>query len=216
MSRKVLLMLSGLAACGDGGSSPGAVTIDGLTPALAELFCAQMSRCCSPDDFPNAEAAAVFSSPACASMGMVQEYLEDEFNLVRLKQSVREGRAVLDGALARACLDGLQRLSCPNWSSAAGGQQAALPDPCRQMIRGSQPVGAACQGNFEHECQSGSCGGDLSLTCVPAPSEGQACPSRCEDVFDCSARCADGLRCSSDDVCARNPAPAPVGMCDGR
>jgi hypothetical protein len=209
-------MLSGLAACGDGGSSSGAVTLDGLMPAFAEVFCAQMSRCCSPDDFPNPDAAAVFAGPECASAPEVRVFLNDEFNLLRLSQSVREGRAVLDGRLARACLDGLQRLSCPNWSAAAGGQQAALPDPCRQMIQGTQPVGAACRGNFEHECQSGSCGGGASLTCVPAPTEGQACPSRCEDVFDCSARCADGLRCSSADLCARNPAPAPVGMCDGR
>jgi hypothetical protein len=208
-------MVIGLGACGGGSSSPAAVTIDGLTPAFAEVFCAQMSRCCSPDDFPNAEAAAVFAGRECASAVEVRVHLEDQFNLARLQQSVRGGLAVLDGALARACLDSLGRLSCPNWSAATAGQQAALPDACRQMIQGTRPVGGACMGNFEHECASGSCGGGPAMTCVPAPTEGQACPSRCEDVFDCSARCASGLRCGADDVCARNPAPSLNTTCDG-
>jgi hypothetical protein len=201
-------MVCGLAACNDG-----ALTIDGLMPAFVEVFCAQMSRCCAPEDFPDPDAAAVFAGPECASAPEIRIHLEDQFHLARLQQSVRQGRAVLDGALARACVDGLGRLSCPNWAAARTGQQAAIPDACRRMIQGTRPVGASCQGNFEHECQSGSCG-DLNQ-CVAAPTEGQACPSRCEDVFDCSARCAGELRCASNDVCARNPAPSPISSCDG-
>jgi len=212
VNRKVLLMVGALAV-GCDGDSGSAVTVEGLTPAIARSFCAQMRRCCAPDDLPSAAWIQLLEDPACATLPTVHTLLDEEFNLARLKQSVQSGLAVLDGAQARACVDALGRLSCPNWAAAAAGQQAAIPDACRLMVEGIRPVGASCQVNFEHECQSGSCS-DL-FQCVAAPTEGQGCPSRCEDVFDCRTRCAGETRCASNDVCARNPAPSPVGSCDG-
>jgi hypothetical protein len=203
-----------LAIACDGGSSP-SLTVDELVPAFAQLFCAQMARCCSPSDYPSTAIAALITSPACAGSTVIRDGVADDFNLSRWQDSVRGGRAVLDEAQAKACVDALGKLSCPHWMAAAIGQQAAVPDACRRMIRGTQPLGAACRLNFEHECETGSCAGDVLSVCVPQPTEGQACPSRCEDVFDCRARCAGELRCSSADVCSRNPAPALSSACDG-
>jgi hypothetical protein len=206
-------MVGALTVGCDGDSGPAPVTAEGLTPAIAQAFCEQMRRCCAPADFPSPEWLQMFEDPACPATATVHALLDEEFNLARVRQSVQSGRATLDGAQARACADALGRLSCPNWAAAMAGQQAAIPDACRRMIRGTRPVGAPCQVNLEHECQSGSCS-DL-FQCMAAPTEGQGCPSRCEDVFDCRTRCAGELRCSSTDVCARNPAPSPVSSCDG-
>jgi hypothetical protein len=216
VKQEPVLMLALLAACDGGGSASRPVSVETLTTEFAAVFCAQMQRCCTSSDFTSApEAWAAFMSSQCPTMPQVQEFLDDEFNLARLKQSVQRARAALDGALARQCLDQLRGLDCPVWSAAVNGQQAAMPDVCRSMIQGTLPVGAACELNFEHECQTGSCSGLAAQTCAPAPTEGQACPSRCEDVFDCRARCAAGLRCRADDVCARNPAPSLNSTCDG-
>ena len=83
----------------------------------------------------------MFTSPVCASMAEIRGELTDQFNLARLELSVAAGRAVFDGTLAGACLDGLRRLSCPNWAAAGVGQQAAVPDACRRMIQGTRPRG---------------------------------------------------------------------------
>jgi hypothetical protein len=211
----ILLML--LAGCADGPST-GPVAIETLTTEMAGAFCEQMRRCCSEAERSSLPAAfaAVLQSKDCAGEATLQGLLDQEFNLARLKQSVMTGRSLFDPALARTCIDHLKGLSCPDWTGAMNGQAAALGAACLNMLKGTRANGESCEGNFAHECVSGTCGfvGNAG-TCGPAPGAGDRCDGACEDVFDCGERCAGDLLCSPEDVCAANPAPRAIGFCRG-
>jgi hypothetical protein len=230
-ARPVLLAAAALALAGcsesAGPSSPGVdaataapITVAALNAEMAGAFCQQMQRCCNAEDLGALAPAlrtAIEGGAACATAARVTGFLDNEFSLAQLRQSVEAGRARFDPQQAGACVAHLRGLGCPAWSAALKGQGAALGLACQRMVRGNAADGTACTLNFEHECASGTCAGAAgATTCGPAPGAGQACSARCQGVFDCADRCADPLLCSPDGTCAANPAPRPVPpQCDG-
>jgi hypothetical protein len=205
-------------AASDGGGTASPVAITALTTEIAGVFCAQMRRCCSAADL-GALAPALQTAIAgadCPTAVRVVAYLNEQFNLGRLRQSVEMGRATFDPQQAGACVAHLRGLSCPVWTAVRAGQPAALGLACQNMVRGTAADGTACVVHFEHECQSGSCTGTgATALCGPAPRAGQACAALCTGVFDCTNRCTDQLLCSPDGMCATSPAPRPTPQCDG-
>lgn len=209
MKLAACLVLVALAGCeGNATREPG-LTPPGLTREIARVYCGQVTRCCSAEDKLRLSEGLrqAMAAGTCPSFDPLLEYLDDELNLGRVKSAVEAGRARYDADLGRACVRALEGLSCEHWSATLAGAQAALPAPCRDMVRGTLPLGAACELNREFECESASCGGALDGTagdakvCVSAPGPGQICPARCEDVLDCSARCREGV-CTVEGVCA--------------
>jgi hypothetical protein len=149
---------------------------------------------------------------SCATNQPLIDYLDDEFNLERVKASVAAGLAVYDPALGRACLDALAAAPCATWNAVVAGAESPQPASCRKMLRGTRAIGAICDLNREFECDSRSCGSDgiAAATCRPAPVAGERCPGRCEDVFDCASRCAGDLVCGFDDDRCAAAAPVPT------
>jgi hypothetical protein len=211
----VLALLS--ATCGDQGAGP--IPIERLTTEMAGVLCQQMSRCCTamdraqlPPDF-----VTILQSKDCARDPTLLGFLDQEFNLARLRQSVQQGRSDYEPADGRRCIDHLGRLSCAAWSGVMNGQPAALGQACVGMVKGTRADGQTCEGNFSHECLSGTCRftGGGSAICGAAPAAGETCEGSCEDVFDCGDRCAGALVCSPDGTCAADPPPRPTTACQG-
>ena len=210
-------MVALLAGCEDGPRT-GPVPIGALTAEVAGAFCEQMRRCCSEAERTALPAAfvAVLQSEDCARDPTLLGFLDQEFNLGRLKQSVDSGGSLYDSRLARSCIDHLKGLSCPDWTGAMNGQPAALGAACLNMLKGTRADGETCEGNFSHECVSGTCRfAGSTAACGAAPGAGERCDGACEDVFDCGDRCAGDLLCSPENVCAANPPARAVGICRG-
>jgi hypothetical protein len=214
--RSPAILLLMLVACDDGS---GPVPVERLTAEMAGALCQQMGRCCTDMDRARLPPAfvAVLQSKDCAQDATLFEFLDDEFNLARLRESVLRGRSRYDPADGRRCIDHLKGLACPDWTGVMNGQAAALGPVCVGMVKGTRPDGHPCEGNLAHECTSGTCRFAAgAFTCGPAPAEGESCEGQCEDVFDCSNRCAAPLLCSPDNSCTTNPPPRPTTACLGR
>jgi hypothetical protein len=204
-----LAMVIGTVACGgdDGGSGVG---IDQLAGRLAEVQCAQMTRCCEPGEIPFGIPS---EGPACVETWT--EILEEEADIVDMRAAIAAGRLELDGAQAVRCLAHIEALSCADFSAFMQEEQAATGRECLDMLVGKVALGGACDESYE--CTSGLCDqGQDPPRCAAAIPAGGACAPSCEDRFECR-QCEGALLCDTTSMtCTADPVIVPSSRCNGR
>jgi len=198
-------------ACGGGSGSGGDVTPDELPAELAGVTCAQLTACCTTEEFMN-EALGADSEQECRALftgfaGLLADVLND---------SIAAGRVVYHGDRMADCIDAISTLSCTEFQQANGG-----PFPngaCQDPFEGQVAIGGECANDFD--CTSEYCSGDMldfdgNITfgaCADAPLAGDPCDNNdcAEGAFcdftagmpTCEALLADGSGCTSDNQCA--------------
>ena len=181
-ARVVVLSVAALApGCGGGGSSGGAsIPIDQLGDELAAAYCHKMLMCCNASELASMNATTL-DEAGCRA------YMADFFagKVTVTQADVDAGRVVYHGDRARACIDRVAALACPQW---VADDRLLRFAECQTIVEGTLATGAAC--TTGDQCSSGHCGDSTGALVCTAPAQlGDSCDF---------ARCVPGLACRTD------------------
>jgi hypothetical protein len=203
----LLVTMSGLGCPSSGGSGGAAVPLDQLADELAQAFCHKAFTCCTTAERQTNTATSA-DEAACRTTVAPQLGADISAN----QSAIAAGTMVYHPEKARACLDVVAALSCPDW----GGDDRLTRFPeCNQMWEGKVAPGGACTRN--QECIGGACSNISGpFACVGLPGLGEPCPTgNCQLGIACAqdasglpTKCvalqANGVACSGDEDCASN------------
>jgi len=207
--RVALLVL--LVACGGtssgGGDDTQGLSVNDYSEQEVDAYCAKAFQCCSASD-----RAALFADTNGqvsdqASCSSYYRTLYERFASNELHTAIGAGRIVYDSNAGTACLAATAALTCAVFARTAG------KDDCSTPIIGQVPDTEAC--NFDEECASGYCEGDIELpipmqgVCKELPGQGAPCPEdacaagvqcangTCEALLPDGASCTEGVQCTN-------------------
>lgn len=225
----LLLTISGL-GCPSSNSNGGgsAVPLDQLADELAGAYCHKAFTCCSTAE-RQANAATAADEPACRTTTAAQLGTD----ISAYQSAIAAGTLVYHPEKARACLDVVAALSCPDWG---GDDQLTRFPECNQMWEGKVASDGAC--TLNQECIRGVCTNiNGPFACFGLPGLGEPCPTgNCQLGIACAqdasglpTTCvplqANGAACSGDEACASNNCSfvlstgastcAPAALCVG-
>lgn len=173
----------------DGASAGAAVTVDNFTAEYSAAACRSLFQCPGTDE--TATAQAFFENPT-ACVDRIRVFGAVQFD--DLTASIRAGRARLDGAAARQCLD---RLATSCQLSDLDASQF-----CPTAVVGTVAIGSGCWRNLE--CAPGS-------FCDHGPGSGaRACPGTCRAQLAPGAACTSSRQCQ---VPSGHVAVCETGVC---
>ena len=202
---RALLAFSLLTACSDDDSGGGDVALADIGATFGAAYCAKAFDCCTAAEIPQFfEGASITDEPGC-----VMFYTNVFGALTATYQaSIDAGKLVYSSSAASQCVSALRAQACPDFASA----HDPLQNECSNPFMGQVAANAAC--NFDEECVSGYCEGDVQFgtprpgVCKSLPGSGAMCPDfDCAEGFQCqSGTCmalkADGASCYGGDECA--------------
>jgi hypothetical protein len=153
-----------------------------------DFFCQYLTGCCTSQERDYEPMSMLFpvTMDDCANppASGVYTYCVDI-----ARQSVSDGKIILDGASWSGCTETLTQLvsGCPNLGTFWELYQVAWHDSCRDMVIGLVDQGGTCsEGGYE--CREGLyCAQDL---CMPMASPGGECSS--------DEQCGSGYTCVGD------------------
>jgi hypothetical protein len=222
------LALSGLGCPSNGGGGGSSVSLDQLADELAGAFCRKAFTCCTAAEL-QANTATAADEATCRTTVAAQLGADISAN----QPAIDMGTMVYHPEKARACLDVVAALSCPDWGG--DDQLFRFPD-CNQIWEGKVAPGGACTRN--QECIGGSCTNISGpFMCVGLPGLGEPCPTgNCQLGIACAQDAAglpttcvplqaNGVACNGNEGCASNNCAfvasasavvcAPATMCVG-
>jgi hypothetical protein len=207
---RVVLLGVLLVACSGssgGGDATGFLTVDDYSEQEVDAYCAKAFQCCNASDREAlfADTSGQVTDQASCSSYYRAAYERFAANLIHT--AIGAGRIDYDSSAGSACLAATAALTCAVFARTAGKHD------CPNPIVGQVADTEAC--NFDEECASGYCEGDIELpipmqgVCKELPGQGGSCPEdacaagvqcangTCEAQLPDGASCTEGVQCTS-------------------
>ena len=191
------ILVAAFVVCGCSSEPPqDGATASGLEPAvmvdeLAAAQCERIIACCSESErelFFGAATVADESSCRSALTGRSEAFWQPSLERARAEATIVISRSGLD-----ACVAAVSGEACDTFEPQAEGEILTHPG-CEDVVEPRLTLSAFCSDDYE--CETAFCShppGDPIGACKNAPQVDEPC------LHD---RCAAGLRCTPDGVCA--------------
>lgn len=183
---------SGCGEGGDGANNGGEpVDASAVVEELAAAQCAKIFECCAADELQDVFGALeVEDEPACREALRTRA---EAFFRPALEQSLQNRRASLQQEAVDGCAAAIRERSCADFEPTPSVEVLSTPG-CGDVVSAELSLSAFC--TEDYECETGFCSrpaGEAEGSCKNAPQSEDAC---------LNDRCATGLYCASEEVCA--------------